>query len=227
MNAAGDLDGAIESLCTIPATKNEWRLDEFAAHRALLDHALRPDGPGMATHHVLDLLRRCIPGDGILAYDVGAHTHQIATQWRTDLPHTCLGTNGWSSMGFGMPAAYAAKLVHPGRAVVAVVGDGGFQMTAGELALARRLNLAVPVVVLNDGWLGLMKVKQERKGYPLYGVNLGEPPTSPPHYFGVPCRPARNTDELADAVDWALALGGPSVIEATIDVEAYSDTVFD
>ena len=48
-------------------------------------------------------------------------------------------------MGYGMPAAYAAKLVHPDRAVVCVVGDGGFQMTAGELALARRLNLAVPV----------------------------------------------------------------------------------
>ena len=55
---------------------------------------------------------------------------------------------------------------------------------------ARRLGIAVPVVVLNDGWLGLMKVKQERKGYPLSGVRLGEPPPSPAHYFGVPCRPA-------------------------------------
>lgn len=227
MNAAGDLNGAIEALSAIPEAKNEWRPDEFAAHRALLNRALRPDGPGMATHHVLDLLRERMPADGILAYDVGAHTHQIGTQWRTDLPHTCLATNGWSSMGFGMPAAYAAKLVHPDRVVVAAVGDGGFQMTVGELALARRLNLAVPVVVLNDGWLGLMKVKQEHKGYPLYGVNLGEPPPSPPHYFGVPCRPARNMDELADAVGWAFDLGGPSVIEATIDVEAYSDTVFD
>jgi acetolactate synthase-1/2/3 large subunit len=73
---------------------------------------------------------------GLLAYDVGAHTHQIATQWRTDLPGTCLATNGWSSMGFGMPAAYAAKMVYPDRTVVGVVGDGCFQMTAGELALA-------------------------------------------------------------------------------------------
>jgi len=61
------------------------------------------------------------PRDGILAYDVGAHTHQIASQWRTDLPRTLLSTNGWSSMGYGMPAAYAAKLVHPERAVVAIV----------------------------------------------------------------------------------------------------------
>ena len=78
-------------------------------------------------------------------------------------------------MGFGMPAAYAAKLVHPERAVLAMIGDGGFQMTVGELALARRLNLAVPVIVLNDGWLGLMKVKQEHGHYPLHGVRLGDP----------------------------------------------------
>jgi acetolactate synthase-1/2/3 large subunit len=175
----------------------------------------------------LDILREMLPTDGILAYDVGAHTHQIATQWRTDLPRTLLATNGWSSMGYGMPAAYAAKLVLPDRAVVAVVGDGGFQMTAGELALARRLNLAVPIIVLNDGWLGLMKVKQERKNYPISGVYLGAPPESPPHYFGVPCQSAKTPEQFRDAVRWALALGGPSVIEAFIDAETYSTTVFD
>ena len=175
----------------------------------------------------MDILRERLPGDGILAYDVGAHTHQIATQWRTDLPRTLLATNGWSSMGYGMPAAYAAKLIYPHRTVVGVVGDGGFQMTAGELALARRLNLAVPVIVLNDGWLGLMKVKQERKHYPLSGVHLGTPPDSPAHYFGVPCRSAKTPEEFRESVDWAFALGGPSVIEAFIDAEAYSATVFD
>ena len=100
-------------------------------------------------------------------------------------------------------------------------------MTAGELALARRLNLAVPVIVLNDGWLGLMKVKQERKHYPLSGVYLGKPPDSPPHYFGVPCRSAKTSEQFRDALGWALALDGPSVIEALVDVESYSSTVFD
>jgi acetolactate synthase-1/2/3 large subunit len=168
-----------------------------------------------------------LPADAILAYDVGAHTHQIASQWRTDRAKTLLATNGWSSMGYGMPAAYAAKLAHPDRAVVCVVGDGGFQMTAGELALARRLNLAVPVIVLNDGWLGLMKVKQERRNYPLSGVHLGTPPASPAHYFGVPCRPTKSAEEFRNVLDWALALGGPCVIEAFVDAESYSVTVFD
>jgi acetolactate synthase-1/2/3 large subunit len=138
-----------------------------------------------------------------------------------------LATNGWSSMGYGMPAAFAAKMVYPDRPVACVVGDGGFQMTAGELALARRLNLALPIIVLNDGWLGLMKVKQERRNYPLSGVRLGKPPESPAHYFGVPCRPAKTAEEFRSALDWAFALGGPSVIEAFVDAESYSTTVYD
>lgn len=227
LNVAGDMDGAIERLAELPAAANDWSVAEFEAYRQELDGALRPDGSDFGPHHVLDVLRKQLPRDGILAYDVGAHTHQIATQWRTDQPGTCISTNGWSSMGYGMPAAYAAKLVHPDRAVVAVVGDGGFQMTVGELALARRLNLRVPIVVLNDGWLALMKVKQERQGYGPSGIRLGEPAPSPPHYFGVPCRAAKSPAELSAAIDWGLNLDGPSVIEAFIDAEPYSQTVFD
>ena len=174
-----------------------WPSGEFRAHRDSFDKALRPASASFAPYQALDILREKLPADGILAYDVGAHTHQIASQWRTDQPRTLLATNGWSSMGYGMPAAYAAKLVHPDRAVVGVIGDGCFQMTAGELALARRRNLAVPVIVLNDGWLGLMKVKQEKRNYPLSGVHLGAPPESPAHYFGVPCRAAKSPRSFA------------------------------
>jgi len=226
-NKACDLDIAIESFNRIAPSPNEWTSKEFSAQRQLFDYALRPSTKGFAAHAVLDLLRAALPAEAILAYDVGAHTHQIASQWRTDVPKTLLATNGWSSMGYGMPAAYAAKLVHPDRPIVCVVGDGGFQMTAGELALARRLNLAVPVIVLNDGWLGLMKRKQEHNKNPLSGVFLGAPPPSPAHYFGVPCRSANNADEFQMALKWGVSLGGPSVIEAFIDVESYSPTVFD
>ena len=226
-NQACDFDAAVEALNRLPAMGNQWRAAELDEHRLTFDRALRPPSAGFAAHQALDVLRAKLPADGILAYDVGAHTHQIASQWRTDQAKTLLATNGWSSMGYGMPAAYAAKLVHPGRPIVCVVGDGGFQMTAGELALARRLNLAVPIVVLNDGWLGLMKRKQEHNQNPLSGVYLGAPPESPAHYFGVPCRGAKNPDEFRSALDWAFTLAGPSVIEAFTDVESYSATVFD
>ncbi|HUK41059.1 MAG TPA: thiamine pyrophosphate-dependent enzyme, partial [Candidatus Acidoferrales bacterium] len=226
-NEACDLDRAIDAASELPVFRNQWSNAEWKDHRVKLDQALRPKTNIFGAQSVIDVLRAKLPPDGILAYDVGAHTHQIASQWRTDQPKTLLATNGWSSMGYGMPAAYAAKLVFPKRVVACVVGDGGFQMTAGELALARRLNLAVPIIVLNDGWLGLMKIKQERRNYPLSGVWLGKPPDSPPHYFGVPCRSAKTQAEFGDALDWALASGGPTVIETFIDVESYSSTVFD
>jgi acetolactate synthase I/II/III large subunit len=208
-NEPCDLAGAVAAMGAMAPVANEWPPGAWREHRAALERALRPSNTGFSAHHVFDELRSWLPADGIFACDVGAHTH------------------GWSSMGYGMPAAYAAKLVFPERSVVCVVGDGGFQMTAGELALARRLNLAVPTIVLNDGWLGLMKVKQERRNYPLSGVRLGEPPDSPSHYFGVPCRAARNPAEFCASLQWASHLDGPSVIEAFINADAYSSTVFD
>ena len=225
--ASGDIDTIINVLGSITAVENAWDRASWAAHRESFAKALRPAGETFVAHQALDVLREALPPNAILTYDVGAHTHQIASQWTTDLPHTAVATNGWSSMGYGMPSAYAAKLVHPDRTVVGVVGDGGFQMTAGELATARRLGLRVPIVVLNDGWLGLMKVKQERLDNPLSASELGPPLEPPAHYFGVPVRAAHTPAELADAVRWGLSLDGPSVIEAFIDVEQYSKTVFD
>jgi acetolactate synthase I/II/III large subunit len=227
LNASGHLDAAIAELAALPRSKNAWSAAEFAQHQRNLDAALRPETDGLGPHHVLDMLQQRLPEHGILAYDVGAHTHQIATQWRTDEPFTCISTNGWSSMGYGIPSAYAARLVHPDRGVVAVVGDGCFAMTAGELTVGRRLNLAVPVVVLNDGWLSLIKVKQDRRGFENSGVRVGEPPPSPAHYFGVPVKGARTPQEMAQALDWAFAQDGPTVVEAFIDAAPYAQTVYD
>ncbi len=225
--AAGDIDAIIEALGETRPARNSWRPAEWEEHRRRLAAALRPAANGMAAHHVLDELRALLPEDGVIAYDVGAHTHQIATQWTTDYPHTALATNGWSSMGYGMPAAYAAKLARPERTVVGVVGDGCFQMTVGELATARRLGLRAPIVVLNDGWLSLMKVKQERGSLGSSGAFLGEQPDAPAHYFGVPVRAVRTPEEFRSAMGWALSLDGPSVVEAFIDPAPYSETVFD
>ena len=72
-----------------------------------------------------------------------------------------------------------------------------------------------------------MKVKQERLGYGSSGALLGEQVDPPRHYFGVPVRVARDERSLADSLRWALALDGPSVVEAYVDVEPYSTTVFD
>ena len=173
---------------------------------------------------------RVLPPDGILAFDVGAHTHQISGQWAaTGTATRFLITNGWSSMGFGLPAAIAAKLAAPERPVVCLLGDGCFQMTVGELATAKRLGLTLPVVVLDDRWLSLIQIKQERRQFGLYGSELqaedyAEPPA---HYFGVPATGVRDAAALAAALERALAADGPSVIEAVVDPSHYMETVFD
>jgi acetolactate synthase-1/2/3 large subunit len=132
-------------------------------------------------------------------------------------------------MGFGLPAAIAAKLARPGLPVVCLIGDGCFQMTCGEVATAKRLGIALPIVVLDDKWLALIKVKQIRRQFPLYGTALQdedyrEPPA---HYFGVPARGVHSAGALQDAVTAALAASGPTVIEAVVDSGHYLDTIYD
>ena len=184
---------------------------------------------GFAPHQAIDVVRDVLPRHGILAFDVGAHTHQIASQWTAHEPQTFLITNGWSSMGFGIPAGIAAKLARPERAVAVVVGDGCFQMTCGELAVARRLGLALPIVVLDDGWLALIQVKQQRRHLGVYGTDLGpiafaEPPA---HYFGVPAVAARTPKSLAASLRDALSAAHPTVIQVPVDAAPYAETVYD
>ena len=225
----GDLDSSLARLAKQGAKQNSWIPEQIDAHRHAFQVALRPAKGAFTAHAAIDAVRGALPRNGVLAFDVGAHTHQIASQWTAHAPKTFLITNGWSSMGFGLPAAIAAKLARPDLPVVCLIGDGCFQMTCGEVATAKRLGLTLPIVVLDDKWLALIKVKQMRRQFPLYGTALQdedyrEPPA---HYFGVPARGVRSARALEEAVAAALTAEGPTVIEAVVDSEHYLDTVYD
>src|SRR2546428_7354262 len=118
----GDLDASLEWLAEQSPARPEWPADMPARHRESFQHALRPVVPRFAPHHAIDVVREALPRDGILAFDVGAHTHQIASQRTAPAPRTVLITNGWSSMGFGHPTGIAAKLAWPERPRAALVG---------------------------------------------------------------------------------------------------------
>jgi acetolactate synthase-1/2/3 large subunit len=225
----GDLDSSLRRLARRPPGRGSWSDDVIAAHRRSFQATLRPGDGAFTAHAAIDAVRRALPRQGVLAFDVGAHTHQIASQWSAHAPKTFLITNGWSSMGFGLPAAIAAKLARPDLPVVCLIGDGCFQMTCGEVATAKRLGLTLPIVVLDDKWLALIKVKQIRRQFPVYGTALqDEEYRDPPaHYFGVPAHGVRSAKALEDAVGAALAASGPTVIEAIVDSEHYGDTVYD
>jgi acetolactate synthase I/II/III large subunit len=227
--ATGDLDASLKRLTALPASRNSWTEAALAEHRQQFQSVLRPSSPSFTAYAAIDAVRRALPRDGVLSFDVGAHTHQIASQWSAHAPQSFLITNGWSSMGFGLPGAIAAKLARPDLPVVCLIGDGCFQMTCGEVAVAKRLGLTLPIVVLDDKWLALIKVKQIRRQFPLYGTALQEEEyrEPPAHYFGVPAVGVRGADALEAAVRKALAANGPTVIEAVVDSEHYVDTVYD
>jgi acetolactate synthase-1/2/3 large subunit len=201
----------------------------LAAHRDQFHAALRPKSQSFTAHAAIDAVRQVLPREGVLTFDVGAHTHQISSQWSAHAPGTFHLTNGWSSMGFGLPAAIAAKLARPDLPVVCLIGDGCFQMTCGEVATAKRQGLSLPIVVLDDKWLALIKVKQLRRQIPIYGTELQEEDyrDPPEHYFGVPAFGVRNADELVERLRLALRAPGPTVIEAVVDSDHYVETVYD
>src|SRR5260370_29941223 len=166
--AVGDLEASLIRLVGGAAAANTWREEALAEHRRTFQAALRPNSASFTAHAAIDAVRRALPHDGVLSFDVGAHTHQIASQWTAHAPKTFQITNGWSSMGFGLPGAIAAKLARPHAPVVCLLRDGCFPMTCGEVATAKRLGLALPVVGLDDQMLAAIKGQDIRRQHPLY-----------------------------------------------------------
>ena len=129
-------------------------------------------------------------------------------------------------MGFGIPAAIAAKLCLPQRDVVCVTGDGGFLMMAGEMTTAARLGTKVVFVVMSDQNLSLIRIKQERKGYPCYGTPLySDRYVSASNVFGVPVLAVDNSSDYQRTLNEAFAGTGPVIIEAFVKKEDYAEII--
>jgi acetolactate synthase-1/2/3 large subunit len=140
-----------------------------------------------------------------------------------DRPGRILISNGLSTMGFALPAAIGAGLLSPGDPVVAITGDAGLLMCAGELRTAARERLRVIVVVMADDELSLIRIKQDRRGLLSEGIHLGEMDW-PGLARAMGCRgaSASTPDELARTVAAAMDHPGPSLVEARIDPSVYS-----
>jgi acetolactate synthase-1/2/3 large subunit len=226
VDAVGDIGASLDALLALPAVRNDWDLLAMAGRRAAMFARLCPSNQGFGPKSVLAVLRDVLPESGVMTCDVGAHTHLIGQLWRTPAPGLQIMTNGWSAMGFGIPAAIAAKLTYPNKAVCAVVGDGGFLMTAGELATAVRYNLRIVIILLTDNDLALIRIKQEKKGKPIYGTSVRERGSiGGDNVFGVPVRSVRDAPELRDALKAAFAADGPIIVQAIVDSREYDDVV--
>jgi acetolactate synthase-1/2/3 large subunit len=225
-DVVGDIRPALERLAALPPLDTSWDMEALERRRAVMFDRLQPTGSKFGPRAALSILREALPADGIMTCDVGAHTHLIGQQWRTPAPGRQIMTNGWSSMGFGIPSAIAAKLSLPNRPVACVTGDGGFLMMVGEMATALRLDVHVVFVVLTDRTLELIRLKQERKQFPEYGTLLhGERYCSASTFFGVPVIQAHDRDTYRSALAAAFGASGPVIVEALIDGSEYSDLI--
>jgi acetolactate synthase-1/2/3 large subunit len=173
-----------------------------------------PIRPARALLEIRELLGR----EDILVSDVGLHKLWIGRLWPAHEPNTVLIANGLAGMGFAVPAAIAAKLVHPQRKVVAVSGDGGFMMNVQELETARRLGTGFVNVVWENRQFGSIVWKQEKR----FGAHFGTDFTNPDFValaesFGLP---AWRCDSVADyraRLAQALALDEPSLVVVPVD----------
>ena len=110
---------------------------------------------------VIDLLSQKTNGNAVIVTDVGQHQMMAAQFYQYNQTKSNVTSGGLGTMGFALPAAIGAKMANPGKQVIAIIGDGGFQMTLQELGTIMQNNIGVKIVILNNGYLGLVRQWQQ------------------------------------------------------------------
>ncbi|NYT23747.1 thiamine pyrophosphate-binding protein [Alcaligenaceae bacterium] len=216
------MPAAAAALAALPAPVSvqwkEWTRqarEEYVAHSTPQENAeLRGVDLGMVVRHLSDSL----PDDAIIANGAGNFTVWVHRYFRYRRPATELApTNG--AMGYGFPAAVAAKLRHPDRTVVCVAGDGCFMMYPQELATAMQFGAPLVVIIANNGMLGTIRMHQERD-YPgrVIATDLVNPDfVAFAQSFGAHAERVETTEAFPAAFERALRSGKPALIELRTD----------
>ncbi len=176
------------------------------------------DGFPMQPPRALWEIRQALGREDILISDVGLHKLWIGRMFPAYEPNTVLIANGLAGMGFALPAAIAAKLVHPERKVVTVNGDGGFLMNCQELETAVRLKTPIVNVIWENGQYGSIVWKQDKKFGTHFGVDFTNPDfVKLAESFGMPAWRCGSADQFGETLRRALTLDVPSLIVLPID----------
>ncbi len=167
---------------------------------------------------ILSDLRKVLDNEDILVCDVGAHKIWTARMFRSEHPNTCIISNGFAAMGIALPGALAAKLVHPERKVVAVMGDGGFLMNNQEIETAVRLGLDLVILIFNDGKYGMIEWHQLRRIGKASHISFGNPDfVKLAESFGAKGYRVQRTEDLPAILQTALGDGAVSIIDCPVD----------
>ena len=162
--------------------------------------------------------RNAMGPNDILLSDVGAHKMWIARHYHCHEPNTCLIPNGFCSMGFALPGAIAASIVHPERRILAIAGDAGFLMNSQEMETARRINSNIVVMVWEDNEYGLIAWKQEGHFGKHTDLSFGNPDwLLLAKAFGWHGHLVANSIDLSGVLEDAFNEQGPSLVVVPID----------
>jgi acetolactate synthase-1/2/3 large subunit len=180
-----------------------------------------PDSGHLYAAHVMHDLWRITGGDAIVVTDVGQHQMWEAQYFHHESPRTLITSGGLGTMGYALPAAIGAKMARPDKEVWVIAGDGGFQMTAAELATIVQENIKVNIAIINNGYLGMVRQWQEF----FYERNYESTPLVSPDFVkladahGIPGRAVRTRGEVADAVNEARSTPAAFLLNFLVEKE--------
>jgi acetolactate synthase I/II/III large subunit len=192
----------------------DWKAS-YPLHYELEEDVIKPQW-------LIEEICRFAPEDAIIATDVGQHQMWTAQYFKFRKPRTLLTSGGLGTMGFGFPAALGAQAAYPDRPVIAIVGDGGFQMNIQELATAAQYNLPVKTFIVNNSNLGMVRQWQEifyQKRYSHVDLSCSPDFVKVAEAYGVKGLRATKPSELDDMVTEAMNHNGPVVMECKVAPE--------
>lgn len=225
-----ELVGDIASLTEEAATRvssGDWTADAGQRFQqqslAELQAAVPGEPRGLLPQEIVQIARAAAAPDTIATVDAGAHMLPAMALWQVGAPGELLNSSGLATMGYALPAAIAAALLHPERAVICFTGDGGLGMVLGELETVARLALHVIVVVFNDSSLSLIAAKQRPEGHGGIGAvqYRGIDFAGIARACGLAAAAVDDVEGYEEALSAALGRRGPTLIDARTDPSGY------
>ena len=204
---------------------NEFRETNAIELEKVIKHDLAPTKAGLTMGEVVRNVSEKLGGDAILVTDVGQHQMAASRYFQFKKTRSNVTSGGLGTMGFALPAALGAKLGSPEREVVAVIGDGGFQMTMQELATIFQTQAAVKIIILNNNFLGMVRQWQQLFFDKRYSFTEMTNPDfiKLSEAFGIPAQKVTKRDDLDAGINKMLDSIGPFLLEVVVEKE---DNVF-